>query len=329
MPAKRLSVVTLSWNRRDDLAECLASVRAQSARPTEIIVVDNASSDDTIPMLKRAFPDVRVIALPRNIGVAGYNEGMEAAGGDYVVLIDNDMTFVTADVLAGVVRAFEENERLGCVAMGVDDARTGQVSFNNPKYDASQGSDDAGYPTSVFDGGGVAFRKEALEGTGYYPRDFFIYQNEIALATRIHDAGWQMRYFPRLRVAHKFSVSARPERLYLFLWHRNYLWYFWRYLPWKLAVKETIAFVLVQTKRNVARRTFGVFFCALASALAGLPRMLATRRPARPQIAGRMQRIRVEDFCRKHGVTDPALLAGGVFGRTFWRWYYADPRATR
>jgi len=295
----------------------------------ETIVVDNASTDDTVAMLRRDFPEARVIALPRNIGIAGYNEGMKAARGGCVVLIDNDMTFVTAEVLAGVARAFEENEKLGCVAMGVDDARTGEVSFNNPKYDAAEGSDEAGYPTSVFDGGGAAFRREALEGSGYYPRDFFIYQNEIALATRIQDAGWEMRYFPKLRVAHKFSDAARPERLYLFLWHRNYLWYFWRYLPWKLAVKETLAFLLVQTRRNAARGTLGVFFCALASALAGLPRMLATRRPARPEIAERMQRIRVEDFCRKHDVTDPALLATGVMGRTFWRWYYADAGGRR
>ena len=326
MSAKTLSVVTLSWNRRDDLAECLASVRAQTVTATEIIVVDNGSTDETVAMLERDFPDVRIIRLEKNIGIAGYNEGMKAAIGDTVVLIDNDMTFETDDVLAGVVRAFDGNDKLGCVAMGVDDARTGEVSFNNPKYDAAEGSDEAGYLTSVFDGGGAAFRREALEGTGYYPRDFFIYQNEIALATRIHDAGWQMRYFPRLRVAHKFSGAARPERLYLFLWHRNYLWYFWRYLPWKAAVKETVAFLVVQTRRNVARRTFGVFFCALARALAGLPRMLATRRPARAEIAGRMQRIRVEDFCRKHDVTDPALLATGIIGRTFWRWYYADTR---
>jgi len=93
MSAKTLSVVTLSWNRRDDLAACLRSVRAQSVRPMETIVVDNASTDDTVAMLRRDFPEARVIELPRNVGIAGYNEGMKAARGDCVVLIDNDMTF--------------------------------------------------------------------------------------------------------------------------------------------------------------------------------------------------------------------------------------------
>ena len=324
MSEKSVSVVTLTWNRRDDVAECLASVRAQTPAPAEIIVVDNAGTDGTAEMVERGFPEATVVHLTRNIGIAGYNEGMKRARGEIVALIDNDMTFTSRDALAGVVAAFEGNERLGCAAMGVDDARTGAVSDNNPKYDEAEGSDAEGYPTSVFDGGGVAFRRSALEESGYYPEDFFIYQNEIALATAIWNAGWEVRYFPRLRVAHKFSGAARPPRLYLFLWHRNYLWYFWRYLPWGLAVKETVAFLLVQTKRNLARRTMTVFACALASAIAGLPRILATRRPARSEVARRMQRIRVEDFRRKHDVTDPAALAGSALGRIFWRWYYRD-----
>ena len=324
MPPPTLSVVTLTWNRRDDLAESLASVRTQSVPPDEIIVVDNASSDGTAEILTRDFPEVRVLRLARNIGIAGYNRGAARARGDLVVFLDNDMTLATAEALSGVVRAFAGNDRLGCAALGVDDAHTGAVSENNPKYDDREGDEDTGFPTSVFDGGAVAFRRKALAQTGGYPEDFFIYHNEMALATELADAGWDVRYFPHLRAQHKASSAARPEGLWLRLWHRNYLWYCWRYLPARLALKETIAFLAVGVVRHGATRALPTLAAAVAEALAHLPRILSTRRPVRPEVAERMRRIRIRDHCRKHGIVDPAALARGRLGRAFWTWYYSD-----
>jgi len=89
-----ISVVILNYRRRSNLIRALESVREQSYAPREVIVVDNGSGDDLADFLAREFPEVRLIALPENIGCAGRNRGVAAARGEIVATIDNDVYFV-------------------------------------------------------------------------------------------------------------------------------------------------------------------------------------------------------------------------------------------
>src|SRR5579872_6898260 len=86
-----ISVVVLNFRRQAELVHTLESIRAQTYHPREVIVVDNASGDDTPDVVSREFPEVRVLALPENIGCAGRNRGVEAARGEWVVMLDNDV----------------------------------------------------------------------------------------------------------------------------------------------------------------------------------------------------------------------------------------------
>src|SRR5262245_32845143 len=86
----RLSIIIVNWNTKDLLKACLASLNNESTvGSSEIIVVDNGSSDDSVAMVRRDFPDVKLIGLERNLGFsAGNNVGLRQASGDYLLLLN-------------------------------------------------------------------------------------------------------------------------------------------------------------------------------------------------------------------------------------------------
>ncbi len=101
-------MIVLNWNGKDDTLECLASLSKVDYPRCRIIVVDNASSDDSVPAIKSAFPDVKVLRNRRNLGYAGGNNvGIRYAlsqGYDYITLLNND-TIVSQDLFSALLRA--------------------------------------------------------------------------------------------------------------------------------------------------------------------------------------------------------------------------------
>ena len=89
----RISVVIPSWNRCALLLACLASVQAQARDDLEVIVVNDASTDETVNRVTREHPQVRLIHLAENLGFArAVNRGIRAATGEWVLLLNNDVT---------------------------------------------------------------------------------------------------------------------------------------------------------------------------------------------------------------------------------------------
>ena len=107
--APLLSILIVSYNTRDLLRECLVSVVAAThALPSEIIVVDNASSDGSVAMVSKSFPQVQVIANSENRGfAAANNQAYAISSGPYVLMLNPD-TLVRGDAMDSVMRALEE-----------------------------------------------------------------------------------------------------------------------------------------------------------------------------------------------------------------------------
>src|SRR6266498_1348336 len=86
-----VAVVIPNWNGRRFLPGCFESLRRQRFRDFEVVLVDNGSQDDSLELSAREYPEVRVIALPENLGFApAVNRGIRAARGRYVALLNND-----------------------------------------------------------------------------------------------------------------------------------------------------------------------------------------------------------------------------------------------
>lgn len=118
MPAPRLSVIIVSYNTRDDLQACLtALMQSHSAAETEIIVVDNASSDGSAAMVRAHFPAVRLLEPGRNLWFCGgNNHGLDQATGDYTLLLNPD-TLVQPGSLAALVGFMDDHPEYAGVTM--------------------------------------------------------------------------------------------------------------------------------------------------------------------------------------------------------------------
>ena len=109
-----LAIIIVSYNVRAELAACLESVVGHTEPfPTEVVVVDNASTDDSIPFLRSYYPTVRVIELKENYGFArGYNEALRDVDGDYYVLLNSDVEVQPAWI-EPVVQLMESDKTIG------------------------------------------------------------------------------------------------------------------------------------------------------------------------------------------------------------------------
>lgn len=295
-----VSVITLNWNRKHDVLLTLQSIQQQTYAPREILMVDNGSTDGSVEEVRSLCPEAQVVELPKNVGVQGYNEGMARARGEYIVLIDNDMDLLQTNTLERIVDYFSANPKLGAAALQVRDQSQVLLSANNPKYWEEKGDDERGYPCSTFDGGGVAFRKSALDQVGGYLSQFFVYHSEVDLSTRIWDAGFDIRYFPSIAVSHRESQVSRNLVMQTFYTTRNFLWYIWVYYPFGMAVKESIHFLQMSCIQNWRKgKSMKGWLKGVSAALIHWPRIRSRRRPVKKETLEWMQFLRDKDRERK------------------------------
>ncbi len=215
------SIVIINWNGAAHLPVCLQALRAQTYRNFEVIVADNASHDDSLPLLARDYPEVKTVALPENRGfTGGNNAGIRAAQGEFIVLLNND-TEVDPCWLEEIIATFERHPEAGLVASKMklfdrrdtfhtagDFYRLDGIPGNRGVWEIDQGQYDR--EESVFSacGGSAAYRKSMLDQIGLLDEDFFYSCEDIDLAWRAQLAGWKCVYAPKAVVYHKLSASG-------------------------------------------------------------------------------------------------------------------------
>jgi GT2 family glycosyltransferase len=243
--APDLSVVIVNWNVCALLRRCLASVLKQSGHPAnkgtdlEIIVVDNASTDGSVEMLRAEFPQVTLIANSANRGfTGGNNQGLEAAQGRYVLLLNPD-TQVLGDAFATLIGYLEAQPDVGLVGPqllypdgSVQSSRrrfptlatlffesTWLESLAPPSllehYHVRDQPDNAVLDVDWVVGAAMLARREAIQQVGGLDERFFMYSEELDWCRRIKAAGWRVVYHPRAQITHyegKSSEQAVPER---------------------------------------------------------------------------------------------------------------------
>jgi len=234
-----LSIVILSWNVCDLLRQCLKSVardRPLSADhpllATEIIVVDNASSDGSAEMVRAEFPDVRLIANQANRGyTGGNNDGIAAATGRYVMILNPD-TRVLDDALAALVSYADVHPDVGVVGPqllnsdgSVQSSRrrfptliTGlfESTWLEPlaprnvlqRYYVLDQPDDAIQEVDWLFGACFLVRREVIQQVGALDEGFFMYSEEMDWCRRIRQAGWKVVYLPEAQVIHYGGKSS-------------------------------------------------------------------------------------------------------------------------
>jgi GT2 family glycosyltransferase len=228
-----LSVVIPSWNTADDTLRCLDSL-PDGGPGLEVILVDNASTDDTVDRVGRAHPDVRVIVMERNAGyAAACNRGCEAARGRMLLFLNSD-TILNPETLDAMVAALESESDVGCVGPRLV-GRTGALQPSTRTDPAPGallnqhtilrhlrilGACEKHYKMRDFDfdrrtdvdvvmGAAMLLRRDAMDAAGPFDERYFMYFEEADLCRRVREAGWRVVFDPSAELTHTGGVSSR------------------------------------------------------------------------------------------------------------------------
>ena len=256
-----ISLIVLSWNRARQLALTLGRIAALQYPGLQTIVVDNDSGDGSPEMVRREFPRVRLLCMPRNLGCHARNHGAALAEGRYLVMLDDD-SWPLPGSLQKMVRIFERNPSLGA------------LGFRSRLPDGREESIGA---HCVFQGCGVGFRREAFFRAGGYPYGYGFYVEEYDLSFRLLAAGYDVAWGHDLWVEHRRSAANRNLNSIIYRLVRNNLWLWPALLPWNLARPQLIQ-TLVRHGR-VARKenAMPAYLRGLAAGLVRLPLALSAR----------------------------------------------------
>jgi GT2 family glycosyltransferase len=228
-----LSIIIVSWNVRDLLRQCLASVDASRGElALEVIVVDSASGDGSAEMVTNEFPWVILLPEEENVGFSrGNNLGIGQATGRYLLLLNPD-TQVMAGALTQMVSFLDSEPSIGALGPQllfpdgtVQSSRrrfptlaTGffestWIQSIAPRsvlrdYYVLDRPDDAVSEVDWVMGACLLVRREAFEEVGPLDEGYFMYSEEMEWQRRIKDAGWKVVYFPQARVIHHEGKSS-------------------------------------------------------------------------------------------------------------------------
>jgi GT2 family glycosyltransferase len=285
-PAVPLSAIVVNWNGRAHLEVCLGSLRRQTLPGIEIVLVDNASSDDSLALVGERFGTaVRIVALPDNRGYAGgLNAGIAAARGRYLLPLNSD-TELAPDCCARLVAAADAHPSTGLFAPKIlafdDRTRIDNVghwlypdglSRGRGRLEIDHGQYDADEEIVLPSGCAVLLRRAMLADVGVFDEDLFAYLDDTDLGLRARLAGWRCRAVPGAVVYHKYSAaSGAYSPLKAFLVERNRAWVALKCLPAPLLLASplfTLARLAGQAWGALTHRGAAGRFAAAQSPLA-------------------------------------------------------------
>lgn len=234
-----VAAIVLSYNGRDDVLNCVGWLAASDYPRLSVIVVDNASADDTVAAVEARFPACTVLRNAANLGFAGgCNVGIERAlqAGDAFVMLVNPDTLAGPDLVSRLVDFMQSHPRAGVVGPktlsthAMPDGspkllykgawrRTLPLRQSIPGIEATDaGGDDAPRRTDYVWGHAMMLRAEALQRTGLLDPDFFMYYEDLDLCRRMEAAGFEVWCDPRAVIRHDAPDGARGLRSERWRW---------------------------------------------------------------------------------------------------------------
>jgi GT2 family glycosyltransferase len=252
-----ISVVVVNWNRKELLRACLASLARQDDVPFETIVVDNGSVDGSAEMASQEFR-AHVIRNSENRGFcAANNQGIAAARGEFIALLNNDAE-AEPGWLAALVRACQKGPEVGMAASKIlvwEDPRridkAGHLIFlDGQNRGRGTGALDRGQfdrEEEVLwpDGCAALYRRQMLDQIGGFDEDFFAYGDDAELGLRARIAGWKCLYAPEAVVRHhRGATLGKGSAARLELIERNRLLLALKLFPWSLLWLNPFFFAL-------------------------------------------------------------------------------------
>lgn len=236
----RISVIIVSYNVKFFLEQCLKSVyRAGKEIPMEVFVVDNNSADGSCVMVRKQFPDVKLIENTENTGFSrANNQAMRIATGEFHLILNPD-TVVEESTFHKILDFMDNHPKAGALGVRMINGKgtflpeskralpTPWVSFYKVfglaalfprsrkfgQYHLGYLPQDEVNPVDILPGAFMLIRKSVLDKTGYFDESFFMYGEDIDLSYRILQAGYLNYYFPETTIIHYKGESTKKSSI--------------------------------------------------------------------------------------------------------------------
>lgn len=314
-----VSIIIVSWNARENLQECLSSLFKISYKNYEVILVDNASSDDSVDFVKSRYPKIKIVQSNKNIGFAGGNNlGFKKAQGKYILFLNND-TIVTKDFLSRLVNFMEKRDDVGILQP--------KILFHRPGMDLHHKINSIGSfllssgflyhldygknnktkkePYEIFSAYGACFlaKKSLLHKIGLFDDRYFAYFEETDLCHRTWLSGSKVMILPDILIYHKGAKTAQklPSAFIQFHSFKNRIYTFLKNLDRKNLIKIFIPHLLVCEISSLLYLIFGKpsYTFAIQKAILWNIFNLNTLLKERRKVQKTLRRIKDGDFIPK------------------------------
>ena len=280
MLQKKVSVIIVSYNVQYFLELCLHSViRSLKNIDSEIIVVDNNSSDQSCKLVTEQFPDVTFIANTDNAGFSkANNQGLAISQGKYIHFLNPD-TVVGEDFYSETIAHLDANENIGCLGPRLIDGR-GEYAIDSKKsfpsfwtsvyklcglskmfpksaifnkYYAAQVKEYETAPVDILSGCCLLVRKSAMmEAGGGFDESYFMYCEDVDMCHRIGMKGYKNIYFPQVNVIHYKGESTRKlSYRYMKIFYEAHAHFVKKYYPKNLGIVYIASLRSVLALRNL------------------------------------------------------------------------------
>lgn len=250
----KVAIIVLNYNGKDCLPLCLESLRKLTYPNWEIIVVDNGSSDGSLQVAEKAFPECHFVRNAENLGFAkGMNVGMRTAlarQADWFWLVNYD-AIADSRALDHLMTTAEKHPRAGLLSPVIYDASTQAVWFAKGRRDflrmrtvhsnptKEEFASDA-YASEFLTGCALLVKKQLVETIGFLDERFFLYYEDADYSLRAARAGFACLVVPQARVWHSEKSQSNPQKIYFLVYsgllffekHASFLWrlYFFVYV---------------------------------------------------------------------------------------------------
>ncbi|MGH9341324.1 MAG: glycosyltransferase family 2 protein [Acidobacteriota bacterium] len=240
--AARVSFIIVNYNGEKFIEKCLDSVWRQSQCPHQVIVVDNASPDRSVEVIRTTFPAVNLIALDDNLGYAGgCNRGMEEASGDLIAILNNDVVLDLKwlelliehdlppwDFWACRILFALEPDRIDSAGDGMAVVGSAFKLGHGDRAENHQTGREVFGPCAA----AALYRRSLLVALGGFDPDFFLIYEDADLNMRARLRGHRCLYVPDAIVYHHVNASIRTfSHNYVYFGHRNSEYVFWKNMP--------------------------------------------------------------------------------------------------
>ena len=225
-----ISIITINYNGLNDTCALIESIPFNDKM--EVIVVDNASTNDEVSKINQRFPYVKTIKSDKNLGFAGGNNlGIKAAKGKYLFIINNDTIFKDFNVQPLIGR-LESSKTIGIVCPKIRFAWSNKpiqfagytplsrITVRNQAIgfgEEDHGQYEIAHPSPYAHGAAMLIKREAIEKVGLMPECYFLYYEELDWSMMFTRAGYEIWYEPASTIYHKESQSTgqnSPLRTY-------------------------------------------------------------------------------------------------------------------